>query len=102
MQAVCRPVPSDRWVHGVRNETNDFGRNPGHLLGHMVGILAICGNEPTDDLRVVNMLAGLGLETYTSTGENHLTVAVFCQYDIIVEYAKNVHVGPSDYAIGQR
>ena len=40
----------------------------------MVGILAICGNEPTDDLRVVNMLAGLGLETYTSTGENHLTV----------------------------
>lgn len=49
----------------------------------MVGILAICGNEPTDDLRVVNMLAGLGLETYTSTGENHLTVAVFCQYDII-------------------
>ena len=40
------------------------------------------------------MLAGLGLETYASTGENHLTVAVFCQYDIIVEYAKNVHVGP--------
>lgn len=68
----------------------------------MVGILAIYGNEPTDDLRVVNMLAGLSLETYASTGENHLTIAVFCQYDIIVEYAKNVHVGPSDYAIGQR
>ena len=43
----------------------------------MVGILAICGNEPTDDLRVVNMLAGLGLETYASTGENHLAIAVF-------------------------
>lgn len=56
----------------------------------MVGILTICGNEPTDDLRVVNMLSGLGLEAYASTGENHLTIAVFCQYDIIVEYAKNV------------
>ena len=47
----------------------------------MVGILAICGNEPTDDLRVVNMLAGLGLETYTSTGENHLTVCLLYTSD---------------------
>lgn len=69
----------------------------------MVGILAICGNEPTDDLRVVNMLAGLGLETYTSTGENHLTVAVFCQYDIIVLNTRRTSTSaPSDYAIGQR
>lgn len=65
----------------------------------MVGILAIYGNEPTDDLRVVNMLAGLGLETYASTGENHLTVAVFCQYDIMRRTSTSA---PSDYAIGQR
>lgn len=68
----------------------------------MVGILAICGNEPTDDLRVVNMLAGLGLETYTSTGENHLTVAVFCQYTLLLNTRRTSTSAPSDYAIGQR
>ena len=68
----------------------------------MVGILAICGNEPTDDLRVVNMLAGLGLETYTSTGENHLTVAVFASTTLLLNTRRTSTSAPSDYAIGQR
>ena len=33
-----------------------------HLLRHVVGILAIDGDEPTDDLRVIHMLSRLGLE----------------------------------------
>ena len=60
----------------------------------MVGILAIYGNEPTDDLRVIHMLSRLGLEAYSTACENHLTITVSSQYDIVVEYAKNVHVDP--------
>ena len=60
----------------------------------MVGILAICGNEPTDDLRVIHMLSRLGLEAYSTACENHLTITVSSQYDIVVEYSKNVHVVP--------
>lgn len=67
----------------------------------MVGILAICGNEPTDDLRVINMLSGLGLEAYASTGENHLTIAVFCQYDLLLNTRRTSTSALSDYAIGQ-
>lgn len=70
------------------------GRDPGHLLRHVVGIPAIDGDEPTDDLRVIHMLSRLGLEAYSTACENHLTITVSSQYDIVVEYAKNVHVDP--------
>ena len=40
----------------------------------MVGIPAVRRNESADDLRIVDMLARLGLEAYATTGENHLTV----------------------------
>ena len=83
-----------RTVHGVRDESDDFGRDPGHLLRHVVGILAIDGDEPTDDLRVIHMLSRLGLEAYSTACENPLTITVSSQYDIVVEYAKNVHVDP--------
>lgn len=47
-----------------------------------------------DDLRVIHMLSRLGLEAYSTACENHLTITVSSQYDIVVEYAKNVHVDP--------
>ena len=60
----------------------------------MVGIPAVRRNESADDLRIVDMLARLGLEAYATTGENHLTVAILSQHDIVVEYTKNVHIDP--------
>ena len=54
----------------------------------MVGILAICGNEPTDDLRVIHMLSRLGLEAYSTACENHLTITVSAVRDGAVEVAR--------------
>ncbi len=40
------------------------------------------------------MLSRLGLEAYSTACENHLTITVSSQYDLVVEYAKNVPVDP--------
>ncbi|ADB09157.1 conserved hypothetical protein [Bifidobacterium dentium JCM 1195 = DSM 20436] len=80
--------------HGIGNQSNDLRRDPGQQFGHMVGIPAVRRNESADDLRIVDMLARFGLEAYATTGENHLTVAILGQHDIVVEYTKNVHIDP--------
>ncbi len=80
--------------HGIGDQADDLRRDPGQQFGHMVGIPAVRGNESADDLRVIDMLSRLGLEAYAATGENHLTVAVLGQHDIVVEYTKNVHIDP--------
>ncbi len=80
-------------VHGIGDQSDDLRRDSGHLLRHVVGIAAVRGNEPADDLRFVNMLSGLGLEADAASGEDHLTIAVFRQNDVVVEHTKNVHAG---------
>ena len=80
--------------HGIGHQTDDLGRNAGEQFRHMVGIAAIRGDEYAYDLRVIDLLAGPGLEAQPSTGDDHFARAVRGEHDVVVEYAKHFHDAP--------
>ena len=81
--------------HGVRHQSNDLRRYLGQQFRDMVRVSAVGRNEHAHDFRVVDALAGFGLESQAAPGDDDLAGTVLGEYDVVVEHAKNFHGIPS-------